>query len=595
MATKQRPSTAIGKTADYLDQRTTIGALVKEFARKVFPDHWSFMLGEIALFSFVVLILSGFFLTMFFDPSMGLVHYEGQYPDTLHGELMSSAFASTVHMSFEVRGGLLMRQIHHWAALIFVASIVVHMFRVFFTGAFRKPREINWIVGLTMLILALAAGFTGYSLPDDVLSGNGLRIIDGVVLAVPVIGTELSNLVFGGAFPGDQIIPRLFTIHILVVPALLLGLIALHLFLMVLQKHTQYPGGGRTDKNVVGYPALPVYVAKMTGNFFIIFGVLALMGATMAINNVWNYGPYDPAPVSAGTQPDWYILFVDGALRLMPGPGWEWVIAGYTLPMNILIPAMIVPGILFTLLIAYPFIEARLTGDHREHHVLDRPRNRPVRTGIGVALFVAFLVLALAATNDLIATHFALSIFAITWVLRILLIVGPVFAFFVTKRVCLALQRKDRELVLHGHESGRVVRFATGEYVEVHTPLDAQEVWLRTQHTSPQPLEIQPAQDSHGVKRKGYRSDRRWQRISEFFYEDRVEPATPAEVAAAHSHGKHDELEARTPAAVGPGGAGSRAGSSAGGGGGTGTAGPRAAGPGATEPGSAGQGEDKQQ
>ncbi|MFD7306593.1 cytochrome bc complex cytochrome b subunit [Promicromonospora sp. NPDC059942] len=596
MATKQRPS-AVGKAADYLDQRTTIGVLVKELARKVFPDHWSFMLGEIALFSFVVLIASGFFLTMFFEPSMALVRFEGDYPPSMHGQLMSAAFSSTVDMSFEVRGGLLMRQIHHWSALIFIGSIVLHMFRIFFTGAFRKPREINWIVGLTMLILALAAGFTGYSLPDDVLSGNGLRIIDGVVKSIPLIGAYLSFLVFGGEFPGDHIIPRLFTLHIFVIPGILIALIALHLFLMVVQKHGQYPGGGRTDKNVVGFPALPVYVTKMTGNLFIIAGVLTLMGATMAINNVWNYGPYDPAPVSAGTQPDWYILFVDGALRLMPGPGWEWVIGGYTLSLNILIPAVVVPGILFTLLFAWPFLEARVTGDHREHHVLDRPRNRPVRTGIGVALFVAFLVCALAATNDIIATHFSLSIFAITWVLRVLLFVGPVFAFFVTKRVCLGLQRKDRELVLHGHESGRIVRFANGEYVEVHTPLDPQEIWLRTQHTSPKPLEIKPATDARGVKRRGYRSDRRWQRLSEFFYEDRVEPATPAELAAAHSHGEHDEIEARTPAALGSGsGSGFGAGS-----GGQGTSGPRAAGPrtsgegaasrGDTGPGDAGRGE----
>jgi ubiquinol-cytochrome c reductase cytochrome b subunit len=546
----QRPNT-VAKAADYLDQRTTIGVLVKELARKVFPDHWSFMLGEIALFSFIVLIASGFFLTMFFDPSMALVRYEGEHPANLQGQLMSAAFHSTVEMSFEVRGGLLMRQIHHWSALIFVGSIVVHMFRIFFTGAFRKPREINYLVGLTMLILALAAGFSGYSLPDDVLSGNGLRIIDGVVKSIPVIGSGVSFLVFGGEFPGEHIIPRLFTIHIFVVPGLLIALIGLHLFLMVLQKHTQYPGAGRTDKNVVGYPAAPVYVAKMTGNFFIISGVLTLMGATMAINNIWNYGPYDPSPVSAGTQPDWYILFVDGALRLMPGPGWEWVIGGYTLSMNLLIPGMILPGILFTLLGAWPFIEARVTGDHREHHVLDRPRNRPVRTATGVALLVVFVVCALAATNDLIATHFSLDIFVITWVLRVLVLVGPVLAFWITKRACLGLQRKDRELVLHGHESGRIVRFANGEYVEVHTPLDPQEVWLRTSHDVPRPLEIEPAMDARGVRRPGYRSDRRWQRLSQFFYEDRVERATPAELAAAHSHGKHDELEAKAPAGAG--------------------------------------------
>src|SRR5690606_11580985 len=398
---------------------------------------WSFMLGEIALFSFVVLIISGFFLAMFFEPSMALETYEGEHPASMHGELMSVAFASTLDMSFEVRGGLLMRQIHHWSALIFMASIVVHMMRVFFTGAFRKPREINWIVGLLLMILGLAAGFTGYSLPDDVLSGNGLRITDGVVKSIPLLGSFLSYLIFGGEFPGHHIVPRLFTLHIFVVPGILLALIALHLFLMVLQKHTQYPGGGRTDTNVVGYPALPVYVAKMTGNFFLVFGVLALMGATMAINNVWNYGPYDPSPVSAGAQPDWYMLFLEGSLRLMPGQGTEWVIFGYTLSWNILIPAVVVPGLLFTFLFVYPFIEAKVTKDDREHHVLDRPRNRPARTGLGVAFLTAFIVLALAGSNDLIATHFGLSINAITWVFRILLFVGPVFAYSVTRRICL--------------------------------------------------------------------------------------------------------------------------------------------------------------
>ncbi|MFJ3405181.1 cytochrome bc complex cytochrome b subunit [Promicromonospora sp. NPDC090134] len=537
-----KPTTTVGKAADYLDQRTSIGVAVKEFARKVFPDHWSFMLGEIALFSFVVLIISGFFLTMFFEPSMALTTYEGEHPANMHGQLMSVAFASTLDMSFEVRGGLLMRQIHHWSALIFMASIVVHMMRVFFTGAFRKPREINWIVGILLMILGLAAGFTGYSLPDDVLSGNGLRITDGVVKSIPLIGSFMSYMIFGGEFPGHHIVPRLFTLHIFVVPGILLALIALHLFLMVLQKHTQYPGGGRTDKNVVGYPALPVYVAKMTGNFFMVFGVLALMGATMSINNVWNYGPFDPSPVSAGAQPDWYMLFLEGSLRLMPGQGTEWVIFGYTLPLNVLVPAVVIPGILFTFLIVYPFLEARVTGDDREHHVLDRPRNKPARTGLGVAFLTAFIILALAGSNDLIATHFALSINAITWVFRILFFVGPVFAYFITKRICLGLQRKDRELVLHGHESGRIVRFANGEYIEVHTPLDEQERWLRVNYEAPAPLAIAPKTDARGVKRKGYGADKRWQGLSRFFYEDRVSPVTPAEVAAAHSHGEHDEL-----------------------------------------------------
>jgi ubiquinol-cytochrome c reductase cytochrome b subunit len=281
----------------------------------------------------------------------------------------------------------------------------------------------------------------------------------------------------------------------------------------------------------------------MAGNFFIIFGVLALMGGTMAINNVWNYGPYDPSLVSAGAQPDWYMLFLEGSLRLMPGQGTEWVIFGYTLSLNVLVPAVIIPGLLFTFLFAYPFVEAKVTGDRGEHHVLDRPRNRPVRTGLGVAFLTAFIILAVAGSNDLLATHFVMSLNGITWVLRVLFFVGPVIAFWITKRICLGLQRKDRELVLHGHETGRIVRFANGEYIEVHRPLDEQERWLRVNYEAHRPLEIAPATDARGVRRKGYKSDRSWQRLSRFFYEDRVEPVTPAELAAAHAHGEHDVLE----------------------------------------------------
>ena len=533
---------AAAASADYLDQRTGIGTVVKAFARKVFPDHWTFLLGEIALFSFLVLLLTGVFLALFFVPSMDQVTYEGPLA-AMDGVEMSRAFASTLDLSFEVTGGLLMRQIHHWAALVFMAAIVTHMMRVFFTGAFRKPREINWVIGFTLMILGLAAGFSGYSLPDDVLSGNGLRITDGVVKSIPIIGSYMSYLIFGGEFPGEQIIPRLFTVHVLLVPGLLLALIGLHIFLVVVHKHTQFPGGGRTNRNVVGYPVFPVYMTKQASYFFTVFGVLALMGATMTINPVWNYGPYDPSPVSAGAQPDWYMLFLEGALRLTPG-FIEVVIGGYTLSLNVLVPAVVVPGLLFTTLALYPFVEAWATGDKREHHIVDRPRNAPVRTAIGVSLLTAFFVLILAGSNDLIATQFAMSINDITWTFRVLLFVLPVVTFWATKRICLGLQRKDRELVLHGHESARIVRFDNGEYVEVHTPLDAQERWLRVHHEPRRPVPLLPAEDARGVRRPGYRKDALRARVSHFFYQDRVEPVTPAELAAAQAHGEHEALPA---------------------------------------------------
>lgn len=529
--------------ADYLDKRTGIGKAIKEFARKIFPDHWSFLLGEIALYSFIVLLLTGVFLAIYFEPSMVEVHYpDDALPVTMRGVEMSAAYASTLDLSFHVTGGLLMRQIHHWAALLFMAAIVTHMFRVFFTGAFRKPREVNWIIGFTLLILGLLAGFTGYSLPDDVLSGNGLRIADGVAKSIPVLGTFASLALFGGEFPGTVLIPRLFTAHILLIPGLILALVTVHLLLVVVHKHTHYPGPGRTEKNVVGYPLFPVYVAKAGGFFFIVFGILALMGGLLSINAVWNYGPYDPSPVSAGAQPDWYMLFLEGALRLMPGLESE--ILGFTLSWNILVPGVVIPGIMFTFLGAYPFIEAAVTKDRGEHHVLDRPRNVPVRTALGVAYLTAFGVLVAAGANDLIATHFHLDMFHITWVFRFGFFLFPVIAFIVTKRICLSLQRRDRELVLHGHETGRVVQLENGAFKEIHRALDPYERWTLVAFHDNAPLEIAPAEDHRGVARPGYKKERGLQRLSRFFYEDRISPVTPAELEAAQA-GHHHEVTSK--------------------------------------------------
>jgi len=527
-------------TANYVDERTSIGGFVKFFARKIFPDHWSFMLGEVALYSFIVLLLSGVFLTAFFVPSMTLVEYTGSFP-TMRGVEMSEAFSSTLHMSFEIPGGLLMRQIHHWAALLFTASILVHMARVFFTGAFRKPREINWLIGFTLMIMSLAAGFTGYSLPDDVLSGNGLRIIDGILKAIPVVGSYMSFWLFGGEFPGEILIPRLFTAHVLLVPGVILGLIALHLFLVFLHKHTQYPGGGRTHKNVVGLPLFPVYTAKAGGFFFVVFGVIAFMGAFFTVNPVWNYGPYDPSPVSAGTQPDWYILFVDGALRMMPGElfgfPFEWVIGGYTLSMNLLIPGLIMPALLFGFMAFYPWLEAWASGDRGEKHVLDRPRNAPVRTGIGVGVITFYVILALEGSNDIVANLFHLSLNDLTIFSRFAIFILPVVAFWITRRLCTGLQRKDHELVLHGNETGRIVRHENGEYIEIHEPLDAQAHWIRVSYEDIAPLDFAPQFNDRGVERKGYKFDRFKARLSKFYFEDRITPVTPDELEEAkHQH-----------------------------------------------------------
>jgi ubiquinol-cytochrome c reductase cytochrome b subunit len=484
-----------GGTANFIDERTGAAKWMKKTLTKVFPDHWSFMLGEIVMYSFVILLLSGTFLTFWFDPSMKEVEYEGSY-EPLSGVKMSAAYASTLNISFDVRGGLLMRQIHHWAALIFMAAMVIHMMRVFFTGAFRKPRELNWIIGVALLTLGIVEGFLGYSLPDDLLSGTGIRIAEAIIQAIPVVGSYLSYFLFGGAFPGEVFVQRIYAAHILLIPGIMLALITAHLMLVWYQKHTQYPGPGRTEKNVVGYPLMPVYMAKAGGFFFIVFGVTAFLGAVASINPIWIYGPYNPGQIGAGSQPDWYMGWLDGLVRLAPPI--ETHAFGYTISWNILIPGLIVPGIIFTLLAFYPFIEQWMTGDKREHHILDRPRNNPNRTAIGAMSLTFTLVALINGGNDLIATHFDLSINQIMWFSRIGIILLPPLAFVTTKRICLSLQRADRELVLHGRETGRLVMLPHGEFIEVHEPLSPEKAYVLTQHEQNPPLAIS-SEDAQGV------------------------------------------------------------------------------------------------
>jgi len=514
--------------SNYIDERTSISGLVRELGRKIFPDHWSFMLGEVALYSFVVILLSGSFLTFFFQPSGTPTIYDGSYAP-LKGIPMSAAMSSTLNISFDIRGGLLLRQVHHWAALLFVASIGLHMLRIYFTGAFRKPRELNWLIGFVLFVLALAEGFTGYSLPDDLLSGNGLRIIDGMVKGIPVVGTWISYLLFGSEFPGTDIIGRLYSLHILLLPAILVAALGVHLVLLVVNKHTQFAGPGRTEGNVVGVPIMPVFAAKAGGFFFIIFGVIMLTASFVTINPIWVYGPYDPSPISAGTQPDWYIGFADGALRLIPH-GWEFMLGPYTVSMNILVPILVLV-VFLAVVAAYPFVEAWVTGDKREHHMADRPRNAPTRTAIGAAGVTFYAVLWAAASSDLIATHFRLTIEAVILVLQILVFVGPVVAYFVTKRICVGLQKKDREIALHGYESGRIVRLPGGEYVEVHQPLSDYERWKLVSFDDYAPIMLRPDKQGRITARARLRA-----RMSSWFFEDRIAPVTRTELEASSHH-----------------------------------------------------------
>ncbi|GAA5045387.1 cytochrome bc1 complex cytochrome b subunit [Nocardia callitridis] len=481
-------TTQLGRTtkaqADGFDERYRAASFLRRSINKVFPTHWSFLLGEIALYSFIILLLSGIYLTLFFDPSMTEVVYDGAY-QPLRGVTMSRAYETALNISFEVRGGMFVRQVHHWAALLFAASIIVHLLRVFFTGAFRKPREANWVIGSLLLILAMFEGYFGYSLPDDLLSGTGLRAaFSSITLGLPLVGTWLHWLMFGGDYPGTDIIPRLFIAHVLLFPGIMLALIAAHIALVWYQKHTQFPGPGRTEKNVVGARIVPVFAADQGAFFAFTLGVVAVLGGAFQINPIWNLGPYNPSQVSAGSQPDFYMMWTDGMMRLIPP--WELYLGRYTIPAPVW--GALIMGLVFAVLIAYPWIERRLTKDTAAHNLLQRPRDVPVRTAIGAMAVTFYLVLTLSCVNDIVAYKFDISLNATTWIGRIGVLLGPPIAYFLAYRFCLGLQRSDRAVLEHGIETGVIKRLPHGEYLEVHQPLGPVD-----DHGHPIPLEYQGA------------------------------------------------------------------------------------------------------
>jgi ubiquinol-cytochrome c reductase cytochrome b subunit len=453
----------LGRLLGWLDDRVGGARFGSKALKKVFPNHWTFLLGEIALYCFVVLVVTGVYLTFFFEPSSRVVVYDGEY-EPLRGVEMSAAFKSAMDISFEVRAGLVMRQMHHWAALLFIASMSVHLMRVFFTGAFRRPRELNWIVGLTLLVLGIANGFFGYSLLDDLLSGTGVRVAYSIALSVPFLGPALAFAVFGGEFPAEEIIPRFYVLHILILPAAIATLIGVHLALVWRQRHTQYPGGDRTEHNVVGIRAWPAFAMKSTGLMFITAGVIAGLGGLAQINPIWVYGPFRSdiavTAVTSASQPDWYMGWVDGALRIFPG--WETRVGDYMIP-NPFFPGVLLPTIAFGVLYLWPFLEARFRHDHEPHHLLERPRDAPVRTAIGAAGLAGFTILFLAGSNDVLAATFELAPETVTLIFRVLVIVLPVLVFFVTRRICRDLRRSGARPI---RDRGRTRLVRRGERIE---------------------------------------------------------------------------------------------------------------------------------
>lgn len=454
----------VEKVFRWLDERLRVSSFARTTLNRIFPDHWSFLLGELALYCFVILVLTGVYLTFFFVPSSREVVYGGSYAP-LHGVRISEAYESVLSLSFDVRAGLVMRQIHHWAALIFLAAILVHMMRVFFTGAFRRPRELNWVLGVTLLLLSMFNGFTGYSLPDDLLSGTGLRIAYSVALSIPVVGTWFAFLVFGGEFPTTTIISRLYVIHIMAVPGAIGAVLAAHLAILWRQKHTQFAGPGRSDERIVGSRLWPAYAAKSAGLFFVVLAVLAALGGLVQINPVWIYGPFRAHEVTAGSQPDWYLGWLEGALRLMPP--WEIRAFGYTLP-NPFFPGVLLPGLVFNGMYLWPWIEARFTKDRRHHNLLDRPRDAPLRTAVGTAALTFYAVLFAAGGNDVLAVLFSVSIEAVTRTFQVLVLALPPAVGYVTFRVCKDLARTGRPAE---EPAGHVLRRTPGGgYEEIEPP-----------------------------------------------------------------------------------------------------------------------------
>jgi ubiquinol-cytochrome c reductase cytochrome b subunit len=424
----------------WLDSRLRLAKFAQRALNHVFPDHWSFMLGEIALYCFLILVITGTFLAMFFNSSSTQVTYHGSY-HPLAGQRMGTDYESVLHLSFDVPAGLLVRQMHHWAALIFVGAIITHLARIFFTAAYRRPREINWMIGVTLLLLALANGYFGYSVPDDLLSGAGLRIAYAILLSVPVIGPWLSFKFLGGTVPVPITIPRMYSLHIFLIPALLAALIAIHLAIIWRQFHTNYPGPRRTNHSIVGSRLWPSYTAKSLGLFFLVFAAIAMLGGLVQIDPVWAYGPYDPIAILPGAQPDWYLGWIEGAMRLFPGLNAH--LGGYLIP-NVFFPAVLLPVLLFVGLYLYPFWDQLINADHQQHHVLRMPSEQPFNTSFGCAVFAFLLVLFFAGGDDVIAIATGTSVVTIRTILRDLVFAAPSFTFLLTYLLCVRVRRRSR-------------------------------------------------------------------------------------------------------------------------------------------------------
>jgi len=433
----------IRKAVRFLDTRTGTTPIVRKTLRYLFPDHWSFLLGEVALYAFMVLVATGVYLTFFFVDSTHQVVYHGPYAP-LAGQHMSEAYRSVLNISTTVKAGLLIRQTHHWAADVFVAAVILHLLRVFFTGAYRKPRELTYWIGVTMLMLALLEAYIGYSMVDDLLSGMGLVIGYSVGLSIPFVGGNLMAWLFHGPFPGQGVFwPRMYILHVFLFPLLIGGLLTAHLLLVAMRHHTQFRRrSSQSEHAVMGVPTWPGQAPRSLGLLFGTAGVLFLLGGLVQINPIWLWGPFHTYASTNGAQPDWYLGWLIGGLRLVPS--FDLTIGSYTLVPNPFWGGAAFPLLVFGFLYLWPWIERRFSGDHAFHNLLERPRDNPIRTAIGAGVASWVVLVFIAGASDRATVLLDVPYTGQIDVYRVLVWVLPLVFAAVAYRLCEELQAAER-------------------------------------------------------------------------------------------------------------------------------------------------------
>jgi ubiquinol-cytochrome c reductase cytochrome b subunit len=425
----------IRRAVRFVDTRTATTPIVRKTLRYLFPDHWSFLLGEVALYAFMVLVATGIYLTFFFVDSTRDVVYHGPYVP-LQGQHMSEAYRSVLNISTTVKAGLLIRQTHHWAANVFIAAIILHLFRVFFTGAYRKPRGLIYVLGVTMLMLTLLEAYMGYSLVDDLLSGMGLVIGYSVGLSLPFVGANLMSWLFHGPFPGQASFwPRMYVAHVFLFPVLIGSLLTLHLLLVAMRHHTQFRQTKSESEHAVrGVPTFPGQTPRSLGLLFGTAGVLFLLGGLVQINPIWLWGPYHTYLSTNGAQPDWYLGWLIGGLRLVPSV--DVTIGHYTLFPNPFWGGAAFPLVVFGFLYFWPAIERKVTGDYAFHNLLERPRDNAMRTAVGIGMATWVLLVFVAGSSDRVYVWLNVSYTSQIDVYRVLVFVIPLLAAAIAYRVC---------------------------------------------------------------------------------------------------------------------------------------------------------------